>query len=105
MAEIQVRKVNSRQTLKDFIHVVDGIYRGCRQYVPDFESDIKGLFNPKLNPGLAFSEIQPFVAYQDGKAVGRIVGRSTYSTRWNRLAPSIWAASCSSGGTEDRAAI
>ena len=74
MAEIQVRKVNSRQTLKDFIHVVDVIYQGCRQYVPDFESDIKGLFDPKLNPGLAFSEIQPFVAYQDGKAVGRIVG-------------------------------
>ena len=74
MAEIQVRQVNSRQTLRDFVHVVDGIYQGCRQYVPDFESDIKGLFNAKSNPGLAFSEIQPFVAYRDGQAVGRIVG-------------------------------
>lgn len=74
MSEIQIKKVNSRQELADFIHIVDEIYQPYPQYVPDFENDIKGLFHIKTNPGLEFSEIQPFVAYKDQKPVGRIIG-------------------------------
>lgn len=74
MSEILIRKVNSRQELADFIHIVDEIYQDYPQYVPDLENGIKGLFNIKTNPGLEFSDIQPFVAYKDQKPVGRIVG-------------------------------
>ena len=74
MSEIQIRKINSRQELADFIHIVDEIYQDYPQYVPDLENGIKGLFNIKTNPGLEFSDIQPFVAYKDQKPVGRIVG-------------------------------
>jgi len=42
--------------------------------VPDLESDVRGLFDVRTNAGLAFSSVQPFVAYRDGKAVGRVVG-------------------------------
>ena len=74
MNEIRIVKANSRREMDDFIHVVDRIYRGYPQYVPDLESDVRGLFSIKTNPGLEFSDIQPFVAYQDHQVVGRIVG-------------------------------
>lgn len=74
MNEVRVVKVTSHKEMNDFIHVVDDIYRNYPQYVPDLESDVRGLFSIKTNPGLEFSDIQPFVAYQNDKAVGRIVG-------------------------------
>ena len=74
MNEIRIVKANSRREMDDFIHVVDRIYRDYPQYVPDLESDVHGLFSIKTNPGLEFSDIQPFVAYQDHQVVGRIVG-------------------------------
>lgn len=74
MDEIIVKKVSSKKELDDFIHVVDIIYQNCPQYVPDFESDVKDIFDSRKNSGLEFSNVQPFVAYQGNKAVGRIVG-------------------------------
>lgn len=74
MDEIIVKKVASKKELDDFIHVVDIIYQNCPQYVPDFESDVKDIFDSRKNSGLEFSNVQPFVAYRGNKAVGRIVG-------------------------------
>lgn len=74
MDEIIVKKVSSKKELDDFIHVVDIIYQNCPQYVPDFESDVKDIFDSRKNSGLEFSNVQPFVAYRGEKAVGRIVG-------------------------------
>lgn len=74
MDEIIIKKVSSRQEMDDFLHVVKNIYANCPQYVPEFESDVRGLFDIKTNPGLEFSDIQPFVAYKNGTVVGRIVG-------------------------------
>jgi len=74
MDEIKVIKVSTRREMNDFIRVPKHIYQGCQQYVPDMDSDVRGLFDLKKNPGLDFSDIQPFVAYRSGMAVGRIVG-------------------------------
>lgn len=60
--------------MEDFIRLPYFIYKDCRQYVPDLESDIRNLFDQRKNPAYSFSEIQPFVAYRDGVCVGRIVG-------------------------------
>ena len=60
--------------MDDFIRLPYSIYKNCPQYVPDLESDVRDIFNPKKNPAHDFSQIQPFVAYRDGVAVGRIVG-------------------------------
>ena len=73
MGKVTIARVSSKQQMYDFIHVVDNIYRDCPQYVPEFESSIRELFN-RTNSGLEFSDIQTFVAYRDGVAVGRIVG-------------------------------
>ncbi len=74
MSAIEVRKVESRQMMDDFIRLTNVIYKDCSQYVPDLESEVRRLFSSQDNPGLEFSDIQPFVAYQDNCPVGRIVG-------------------------------
>ncbi len=82
---LRIIKVNSPREMSDFIHVTDRIYRDCTQYVPDFESDIRGLFDHRKNPGLEFSDIQPFVAYRGNAPVGRIVGiiNRKANEKWN----------------------
>ena len=60
--------------MDDFIRIPKAIYKDCPQYVPDLESSVRELFDVRCNPGLEFSDIQPFVAYRDGMPVGRIVG-------------------------------
>lgn len=83
---IKVAKADSPKRMKDFLDLPARIYSGCAQYVPDFRSDIRRLFNPRYNAGLEFSSIQSFVAYKDGEPVGRIVGvvnRKANKT-WNR---------------------
>ena len=74
MKRIEVVKVDSKRKMDDFLKVTKIIYKGCAQYVPDLESDVRNIFKPKKNPGMQFSTIQPFVAYKDGKPAGRIVG-------------------------------
>ena len=71
---IKVAKADSPKRMKDFLDIPARIYSGCAQYVPDFRSDVRRLFNPRYNAGLEFSSVQPFVAYKDGTPVGRIVG-------------------------------
>lgn len=74
MKAVNVVKVNGRAQMNDFLSVTRHIYQDSKQYVPDLRKDVRELFDPKKNPGLEFSDIQPFVAYQEEKPVGRIVG-------------------------------
>lgn len=74
MSGVVVRRVEGRKQMDDFVRLPKTIYKHCPQYVPDLESDVRKLFNIQDNPGLEFSDIQPFVAYRENKPVGRIVG-------------------------------
>lgn len=72
--KVEVRKVMCRREMDDFVRLPRLIYQGVPQYVPDLESDIRAVFKPTSNPGLDFSSIQPFVAYRNDVAIGRVVG-------------------------------
>ena len=72
--DIEIFKVGNRRQMNDFVDVAKSIYSGVEQYVPDLANDVRNLFNPKKNPGMQFSVIQPFVAYRNEMPVGRIVG-------------------------------
>ena len=75
MDKIQVKKVETKREMNDFVRLAEGLYAGCPYYVPDLEMDVRETFDPRKNAGLEFSDIQPFIAYNaDGKAVGRIAG-------------------------------
>lgn len=69
-----VRKVITRQEMDDFVRLPRYIYQDVAQYVPDLESDVRHMFDRRYNPGLDFSDIQPFLAYSHDTPVGRIVG-------------------------------
>ena len=61
--------------MNDFVRLPYKIYAGNSCYVPDLELDVRGTFNPSRNPGLEFSSIAAFVAYDEShQPVGRIAG-------------------------------
>ena len=86
MNTVCVKKVETGREMDDFVRFTRGHYAHCKQYVPDLERDVRDMFNPKRNAGLEFSDIQPFVAYRDGKVVGRIAGIINHhaNQKWNK---------------------
>ena len=86
MNKVKVVKADSKNTMDDFVALPRHIYKDCAQYVPDLDMDVRATFDPKKNAGLEFSDIQPFVAYDDdGKCVGRIAAiiNRRANERWN----------------------
>ena len=75
MDKIQVKKVETKREMNDFVRFPEKLYAGCPYYVPDLEMDVRETCDPRKNAGREFSDIQPFIAYNaDGKVVGRIAG-------------------------------
>lgn len=75
MKSIVVKKVETKEEMKDFVEFANKLYADCPCYVPELELDTLNTFNPTQNPGLEFSELQAFIAFnQDGRLVGRIAG-------------------------------
>lgn len=75
MNNISIKKVETKRELDDFVTFADRLYADCPYYVPDLHVDIRETFDPRKNPGLEFSDIQPFIAYdKGGNVVGRIAG-------------------------------
>lgn len=75
MRKVNVKEVNTEREMDDFVGLTERLYAGSPYYVPDMETDIRETFAPRKNAGLDFSDIQPFIAYDEhGNAVGRIVG-------------------------------
>lgn len=72
MQRIEIRPVVSAGELRRFAALGNRLYKGCPQYVPDLEGDVRRMFSPASNAAYEFSEAQPFLAYRDGEAVGRV---------------------------------
>jgi GNAT superfamily N-acetyltransferase len=69
---IEVKPADDRRTFKDFIRLPYRIYDGDPNWVAPLIRDVKTAFNEKKHPFYTHSEVQPYVAYRDGEAVGRI---------------------------------
>lgn len=75
MGKYVVKIVQTRKEMNDFVRLPYKIYAGNPCYVPDLELDVRGTFKPSKNPGLEFSSIVAFVAYDGNhQPVGRIAG-------------------------------
>ena len=64
--------------INDYINFPHDLYKGDSGYVPELYMAQKDLFNRKKNPFFENAEVQSFLAYRDGKIVGRI------SAIWNK---------------------
>ena len=73
---VEIRKLEpTKKELLKFIHFpIDVLYNDSMCYVPDLVSDMLSTFLPSENPAYDFCESAFFMAYRDGKPVGRIAG-------------------------------
>lgn len=69
---VEIRPVNTRCEIKRFIRFANDLYRESPYYCPPLMFDELNVFDPKKNPALEVSEQQLFMAFRDGKPVGRI---------------------------------
>lgn len=75
MSQIIVEPVNpTRSSLKRFVKFPISLYKGSAYYVPPLISDEVETFDPRKNPAFDYCEAQAFMAWRDGKPVGRIAG-------------------------------
>jgi len=74
---VTIKEVSSRKEEKLFIQFQNKLYKDCEYYCPTLDSDEKATFSDK-NPVMEFSEFVRFLAYKDGKLVGRIAGMINY---------------------------
>lgn len=67
-----VQKVTTSRELKKFARFNYKLYKDNPYSVPDLYSDILKTFSREKNPAFEFCEAEYFLAYQDGKIVGRV---------------------------------
>ncbi len=58
--------------ISDFINFAWKIYKGNPNWVPPLVMDMKKRLNPDKDPFFKFADMQLFMAYRGGEAVGRI---------------------------------
>ncbi|MCL7963309.1 MAG: N-acetyltransferase [marine benthic group bacterium] len=69
---IEVVPADGRRRFRDFLHLPYAIYEGDPNWVAPLLRDVKTAFDKKKHPFHRHSEVQPYVAYRDGRPAGRI---------------------------------
>ena len=72
MSKVSIIEVKNDNDLKKFIKFPMELYKNNKNYVPPLINDEKNIWNPNENAALQYSEAKQFLAYKDGKIVGRI---------------------------------
>ena len=81
---VEIRKIGTRKDIKSFIKFTNDLYKDCPYYCPPLLFNELAIFDRKKNPVMEFSDFQLFMAYRDGKPVGRI------AALLNRKANEAW---------------
>ncbi len=71
---IEIRKVASQKDLKKFIDFPFLLYSGNKFWCPPLRFDEISILDKRKNPAFEFCEAEYWMAYKDGKPVGRIAG-------------------------------
>ena len=72
---IDIRKINPTQSeLRKYVKFGIDLYKGNSYFVPPLIFDEIDTLRPDKNPAFEFCQAQSFMAYRDGKPVGRITG-------------------------------
>lgn len=69
---IEIKKVQTKQELKTFIRFNYEMYKNNPYSVPDLYEDMMDTFSPEGNPAFEFCEADYFLAYKEGRVVGRV---------------------------------
>ena len=71
---VEVREVKNKKEFKKFVKFPTELYKDNPYYVPPIELDELNLTNPKKNASFHDCDAVYYLAYRDGKVVGRIAG-------------------------------
>lgn len=72
---LEIKQINpTRSELKRFINYEIDLYKDNKYYVPPLVFDDLNTLSPKKNPAFDFTDAAYFMAYRDGKPVGRVAG-------------------------------
>lgn len=82
---VEVREVSGKKEMKIFVQFANKLYQGNEYYCPTLDFDELGTFDYKTNPALDFCTYKCFLAWKDGKCVGRIAGiiNPVANEKWN----------------------
>lgn len=81
--EIHVKRVKTNKDLKTFISFPWKVYKGDPHWIPPLIMDMKEKLNKEKNPFFEHADMELFLAYKDGEAVGRIA--ATLDENHNRF--------------------
>ena len=83
---IIIKKVSSKKELKTFIRFNYELYKGNPYSVPDLYDDMLGTFSSKRNAAFEFCEADYFLAYKNGRVVGRVAAiiNKRANETWNK---------------------
>ena len=86
MSAIEIKKVESRRDLCKFIDFHNELYKGNPYHVPNLYFDEMNTFRKDKNAAFDFCEAEYFMAYRDGKVVGRVAAIINHSAnkKWER---------------------
>ncbi len=86
MAKIEIRRVTSKKELKKFIDVHYDLYEGNEYDAPNLFLDEMNTLSKDKNAAFEFCEAEYFIAYKEGKAVGRVAAIINHkaNNKWGR---------------------
>lgn len=71
---VEIKKIANRIDLLRFVKFGNEFYSNCKNFCPSLILDEMATFNTKKNPAFDVCEHVLYMAYKNGKAVGRIAG-------------------------------
>ncbi len=90
VSDVEVVEVLTKKQLWKWVRFPNKLYKGNKSFVPFLELDEFDLFSGSIekNPAYDFCETKLFLAYKNGKLVGRIAGliNHAYNKKWNQNA-------------------
>jgi GNAT superfamily N-acetyltransferase len=81
---IEIKEVTGKKDLNAFLDLPYRLYKGHPYYVPPLRFDEKATLRKDKNPAFDYCESRYWLAYKDGKVVGRIAGilNKAYIDKW-----------------------
>jgi GNAT superfamily N-acetyltransferase len=82
---ITIKTVATKRELKTFVRFANRLYKGNRYYVPCMPFDDMNTLRKETNAAFDFCEAELYLAYKDGKVVGRVAAIINHKANaaWN----------------------
>ncbi len=85
MATVEIRKVETKKDMRTFIDLHHDLYEGNPYDAPNLYIDDKNTFDRNKNAAFEFCQAEYYLAYKDGRCVGRVAAiiNNRANERWN----------------------